>query len=522
MEPFDNWLCDLKLKPAINRLHEEAGKCLAKAHAEVKDLGNSARLYPAFVDCRLEVLHNYLDEIDSTMREVRLVDGSVTPEFIRSVLVPRVFSAIAAQKGAIQHSLELTARRRGEHNSAAVHYLIHKINHLHSELAARYEAEAIECGKRARRTRVSDSRFTELREIHAIELVDSNLVRLGLQHLTLDRLLRESPEYLRTQHEQARANCRRLRRAVPEGQIDPDVERAETTEKQFAKALALLGAWPDLSEATSTADLWRTFHDRFMELAREEQGRAHTDTITNGKVLQMMNQVLRTSCDYGTHPEVLERGKLGQGLMCLLDTPPHGIWNYDNRGISENFYERVRLCVAEAGRVLPKYVKGADPEDFWLHCLYLDLLENNSDSLFCASPKGGMIVSICVASATFCARLRRRALEHQEPSKRIGAEHLENKAETLASAVSHVQNNAKTARRPESNWAERNRRPGGRPRNDRDRDLVRKLKADGKTWKEIAGTVNAQTHQNKSPDAYRSLLKSRSLAANHSGKNEQK
>lgn len=154
--PFDSQLCDLNLTPAINQLHEEAGQCWARARAEVKELGNSARLYPAFVEYRLEVLRKHLEEVDRIMREVRLLDGNVTPEFIRRVLVPRVFSTIAEQKDAIQHEMEQTARRRGEHNSGVLHYLIQEISHLQSELAARYEAEALECVKRAARDRMPE------------------------------------------------------------------------------------------------------------------------------------------------------------------------------------------------------------------------------------------------------------------------------------------------------------------------------------------------------------------------------
>ena len=49
------------------------------------------------------------------------------------------------------------------------------------------------------------------------------------------------------------------------------------------------------------ADSWRSFQNRFMALAREEQGRANV--ITKGKVLQAMDRVLRITCNYEKHPE---------------------------------------------------------------------------------------------------------------------------------------------------------------------------------------------------------------------------
>ena len=107
-------------------------------------------------------------------------------------------------------------------------------------------------------------------------------------------------------------------------------------------------------------------------------------------------------------PEVWERGKPEQGLFCLLDTPPHGVWMVDD-GVSENFQARFRALATRSGVALG-CPRGADAEDFWLHRLYLDLLENNSDQLFAASKEGGMIKRVCVASATFCSRLERKAL----------------------------------------------------------------------------------------------------------------
>jgi hypothetical protein len=65
-------------------------------------------------------------------------------------------------------------------------------------------------------------------------------------------------------------------------------------------------------------------------------------------------------------------------------------------------------------------------------------------------------------------------------------------------------------------------KPSGRPRKDTEREMVRQLKAKGESWKGIAEKVNTQTGQNKSPEAYRSLLKTRSGTTTSPGKNGQK
>jgi len=144
---------------------------------------------------------------------------------------------------------------------------------------------------------------------------------------------------------------------------------------------------------------WDSFHDRFMHLAKEEE---------QIEQAAWKNLSLRAYCDYSKHPEVMEKGKLGQGRFRLLKTPATGLWMLSD-GVSENFQERFRALAARAGAALG-CPKGTVAEDFWLHRLYLDLLENNSDQLFAASKKGGMILRVCVASATLCSRLEREGI----------------------------------------------------------------------------------------------------------------
>jgi hypothetical protein len=145
----------------------------------------------------------------------------------------------------------------------------------------------------------------------------------------------------------------------------------------------------------------------------------------------------------------LERKKPGQGFFSLLSAPPHGLWDYSD-GVSENFQARFRVLAARAGLALG-CPNGADAEDFWLRRLYLDLVENNSDQLFAASKEGGMILRVCVASATFCSRLERQALEQSHPGSTGGSTGTgANQAEG-----SIVQNSEKTTQTVESKSTDR-------------------------------------------------------------------
>ncbi len=318
---FDRQLFTLKLSELSHRMQTKSVGASRKT---------SGQILLNMVDGELALLPGWLKGVDQICREVWQIQGeSVTPEFVRDILVPEAMTLIGARQSTVSAGVTsaATRMRMAEDPYPAQHHLAMEFNRLKGEVNAHYEIEA---------------RTLEHKKPQADQL----------------------PHELPTPQEQERAHS------------------------------------------------WRGFENRFMALAREEQGR--TDVITKGETLRRIERVLRASCTYKEHPEGWERGKPDQGLVCLLETPPHGVWNYCSDGISENFRERVRLCVAEAGRALPGYPQGADAEDFWLHRLYLDLLKNNSDLLFCASNEGGMILSVCVASATFCARLERQALEQTQ------------------------------------------------------------------------------------------------------------
>jgi hypothetical protein len=161
---------------------------------------------------------------------------------------------------------------------------------------------------------------------------------------------------------------------------------------------------------SSESDLWKYFGNEFEQRAYEEEGIERA---------ARKDRLLRAHCDYKKHPEIwAEKGKPGQGFFCLLEAPETGLWMLSD-GVNENFLERFRTLAARAGRALGP-PKGSDAEDIWLHRLYRDLLEHNSDQLFAASDEGGMIRRVCVASATLCARLERKAITDAaiEDSKR--------------------------------------------------------------------------------------------------------
>jgi hypothetical protein len=101
-----------------------------------------------------------------------------------------------------------------------------------------------------------------------------------------------------------------------------------------------------------------------------------------------------------------------------------GRWSVSG-GPNENFRARFEETATRSGYALDPR-PGAGGLDFWLHRLFLDLLElddlrnDRSPLVVGQKDKGGIIRDVCGASATYCSRLGREALdqEAETPPKR--------------------------------------------------------------------------------------------------------
>jgi hypothetical protein len=286
---------------------------------------------------------------------------------VREILVLEAMTLIGARVGVTQSCVDNNAVRTNRDPHAARHSLATKVKRLKSEIANRYEIEARELEyKKAPGARMPQK-------------PQSTGIIPGQFQGT-----RQPPPLYRPQPTQI----------PPNPYFSPDWEvtmgrASQEFDQQFGNE-------------------WQEFHNRFMLLANEEE-----------RIERAVpkDRLLRAYCDYKEHPEIFhEKGKPEQGRFCLLKTPETGLWMLSD-GVNENFQERFRALAARAGVTLGS-PKGTDPEDFWLHRLYLDLCENNSDQLFAASDEGGVILRVCEASATFCAQLERKAVtgEKQFPT----------------------------------------------------------------------------------------------------------
>jgi hypothetical protein len=159
VKPFDERLYTLKLQEAlVPRMHRDTEERRGKVLAHQRKIGQAlAGALHKLADSDIGVVREYVPEADKVCRETYLSDGNtITSEFIRNVLVHRVFSFIAVREGDSRWNLELVARRcriNGTDLTPALHHLVHRMNQLKSEVANRYEIEAMELSKKEARVR---------------------------------------------------------------------------------------------------------------------------------------------------------------------------------------------------------------------------------------------------------------------------------------------------------------------------------------------------------------------------------
>ncbi len=123
---------------------------------------------------------------------------------------------------------------------------------------------------------------------------------------------------------------------------------------------------------------WKKIHNEFKKLADEEH--------------QIVQQPQAFCYAYVTYQESGE-------VECWLE----GI-------ATEDLQARFKALATEAGIALGR-PSGTSPYKYWLHQLFLDLRANNSNHIRIYSETVGVIERLLEASAIYCARLDREALE---------------------------------------------------------------------------------------------------------------
>jgi ribosome-binding protein aMBF1 (putative translation factor) len=108
--------------------------------------GNGVGFFVALADSDLEVLREFLEEVDPICREVWTTQGNLlTAEFVRVVLVQTILNTIEARVGTIKSRVEMAARRkRSTESTTALRHLAQAVGQLRGIVSERYEIEARE------------------------------------------------------------------------------------------------------------------------------------------------------------------------------------------------------------------------------------------------------------------------------------------------------------------------------------------------------------------------------------------
>lgn len=156
LKPFDQQLYALKLREPAKRLHSETEKRLRQVSVDQRKNGQG--LGPAWLakcaDASIDVLREYLEAADNACRETWLADGnSITPEFIRDILIPHISLVISVNTGGIRVQLEQASKRcRIFRLAPALYHLVHETQQLQADVSTRYEIEARTLEKQAVRS----------------------------------------------------------------------------------------------------------------------------------------------------------------------------------------------------------------------------------------------------------------------------------------------------------------------------------------------------------------------------------
>jgi ribosome-binding protein aMBF1 (putative translation factor) len=384
---FDRELFSLKLSELSREMR-------AKSVAFNREAGTGGSALQNIVDGQLGLLRDeWVTGIDRIAREVWETQGeATTPDFVRDVLAQEAMTLIEARLGTIRSIAESFAGQTHLGNLGPVQrHLIMETNRLKSQIATGYEIEVRELEYRRTRTEALplQAQPPASQPVDQRENLRDGILKKKSRIAEIERILNCPPvtEH-RGQPVHGGENWRlRLEEEKQHGLI-AIVELEAEMERQR-----------ELSNSMAGGSEWQEFHTRFMQFATEEE---------RIEQVRRKDRLLRAYCGYREHPEVWEKGKPEQGCFCLLKTPETGVWTLGD-GVSENFLERFRALAARAGVALGP-PEDTDPEDFWLHRLWLDLRENKSEQLFAASEEGGVILRVCEASATFCSRLERKAV----------------------------------------------------------------------------------------------------------------
>ena len=494
---FDRQLFTLKLSELSREMQPKAIAANRQAGAQSR---GTRSVGLRMLDGQIAVLREWMEGMDRIGREVWQIQGEMlTPAFVREILLPEVLTLIAVRESTVKGQLARMAGRGAVQSSdlyPANHHLAMEINKIKGEIVERYEIEA--------RT---------------------------LAHRKISKGVSVHPEGFTGQRPQDVASGRpdaAKEVAKPKPRVPAPIRPVNTS----GGIRLSPETSPSPAGGLKPLDYPHEFPPEARDRVEREKIRASRELLP-ASTYDFKDQEVAVRC-------IMWIFLTFAGELCAVRSEKG--WTLERvQREAEEFLRRVTITIV--------FAKFPGCDRHWISN-WNGSIESNMERRLKGSPEWAQYEELLMAdietkstTSTSAAKTRSTSLM---PGQFEGAPHgqvTQSKAETAGRLRANSNRAAKTVdllldafgrsdtevvseRTPAENSDKAVRvasKSTGRPRKDAERELVRDLKAKGESWKDIAAKVNAQTGQDKSAEAYRSLLKSPSgKGMSLTGENQQK
>src|SRR6266404_1011554 len=272
------------------KLSELSREMQMKSVASDRRAGTGGSFLVNIVDGQLALLHEWLKGIDRICREVWQTQGeAVTPDFVRDILLLEAITLIGVRDGVIKSSVALAARRMHlEDPYPAQHHLVMEVNRLKADVNNRYEIAARELEYQNAPTALPSAEMAGNAQRAApsqLENLKGGIAARNARIEQIERILSNPPsKIVQGVSVQVNLGSPSALRLIEEKQRH-EMARDELLQElsRFQAPMKPAGGVSNAPKpfAGVSGSEWRDFHDRFMLLAREEQGLGRADVITN-------------------------------------------------------------------------------------------------------------------------------------------------------------------------------------------------------------------------------------------------
>jgi len=414
--PFDWKQVDEKLVSLMmSKLAEEFGKLNQEDFHQIHYLNMGNQNAMTVPSQRFEMQLLRIGEMAARIYDMycevwRCQQKDLLPDFLRTVSSRGIGMLISARTGSVTFEFALEQKRTGSPNPQWLKSATESFKRNTDLLRAEWQ-----------RTAEIDAKTLE----YLLAGAPNNAIARGIAIQIVHA--RTQLRMLDTKIASLQARITMSEQALSATQIrPPDAYRVKAIEQSHGRLIA------DKELCENRRDQWQVKLDASMNRSTELRAQAASESLyhnAEGPAVAPQPQSVGADLWHGLHleftaltEEELRRDPSNRNdkwLRCYVTrSQEEGEQLSLSAGLDEGFRARFEALATRAGIALGAQPGEASPLDFWLRALFENLLEHKSHALFAANKEGGGIITrVCEASATFCSRLEKSALNQlaQEP-----------------------------------------------------------------------------------------------------------